>query len=93
MTADVPRSQKSLLAKSHLIRTPIAMQLKWLLGAVHRRKHPELWELYLEEKRLLLPLARLLKSDSCAIDVGAHVESFLSSTESAIFPDSLGAAF
>src|SRR5271156_6069922 len=63
-TADVPRSQKSLLAKSHLIRTPIAMQLKWLLGAVHRRKHPELWELYLEEKRLPLPLARLLKSDS-----------------------------
>ncbi len=66
--------------KSLLMRTPlgaIAMEMRWRLGAFHRFRHPELWEMYLEEKRLPLVLTRLLSSDSCIADVGAHLGSFL----------------
>jgi FkbM family methyltransferase len=45
---------------------------------VDRRRHPELWELYLEEKQLPYVLQHLLRNDSCGVDVGCHVGSFLS---------------
>src|SRR5262245_27473211 len=70
-----------LFIKSLLIRTPLegtAKQLRWLLGTRKRRKHPELWELYLEERRLPLVLQQLLTTNSCGVDVGSHIGSFLS---------------
>lgn len=56
---------------------PIAKQLRWMAGAKQRWRHPELWELYLEERRLPLVLRRLLSRDSCCVDVGGHLGSFL----------------
>ena len=55
-----------------------AKQLRWLLGAKERHKHPELWELYLEERRLPFVLQKLLTKNSCGVDVGSHIGSFLS---------------
>ena len=56
---------------------PIAKQLRWMAGTKQRWAHPELWELYLEERRLPLVLRRLLSRDSCCVDVGGHLGSFL----------------
>jgi FkbM family methyltransferase len=70
----------SLMFKSMIMRTTIGtvgLRLRWHLGAFRRHRYPELWELYLEERRLPLVLARLLKQDSCVVDVGAHIGSFL----------------
>jgi FkbM family methyltransferase len=71
----------ALRAKGRLVGTILeepAKRLRWLLGVNARRKHPELWELYLEERWLPLILARLLKHDSNGVDVGCHIGSFLS---------------
>ena len=70
----------SLKLKSLAVRTGVgalAMRFRRLLGFRQRWEHPELWELYLEETRLDLVLKSLLKTDSCAADVGGHVGSFL----------------
>ena len=53
------------------------MRFRRLLRLRQRLKHPELWELYLEETRLDLVLKTLLKTNSCVADVGAHIGSFL----------------
>jgi FkbM family methyltransferase len=69
-----------LYVKSRLIGTPaegLSKRLRWLLAAKHRRKHPELWELYLEELRLPLILQKLVTDNSCCVDVGSHLGSFL----------------
>jgi FkbM family methyltransferase len=57
---------------------PLAYKLRWFVNAGQRRRHPELWELYLEEKRLPLVVKRLLSNpgDSAVVDVGAHIGSF-----------------
>jgi FkbM family methyltransferase len=63
-----------------MLGTPLeacARRLRWLLHARHRRKHPELWEFYIEEQRMPLVLQRLLKVDSCCVDVGGHIGAFL----------------
>jgi FkbM family methyltransferase len=49
-----------------------------VLSAGSRSRHPELWELFLEEVRMPLVLQKVLQHDSCAVDVGGHVGSFLS---------------
>lgn len=70
-----------LYFKAKIVGTPFeipAQKLRWFLGARERLKHPELWELYLEERRLPLVLQRVLSRDSCGIDVGCHIGSFLS---------------
>jgi FkbM family methyltransferase len=70
----------SLMFKSMIMRTTVGtvgLHLRWHLGTFRRFRYPELWELYLEEQRLPLVLAKLLKSDSCVVDVGAHIGSFL----------------
>jgi FkbM family methyltransferase len=69
-----------LMFKSMIMRTiigAVGLRLRWHLGAFRRYRHPELWELYLEEQRLPLVLAKLLRNDSCVVDVGAHIGSFL----------------
>lgn len=78
MSSSVP---SWLLAKSLIVGTPLdsaAKRLRWLLGAKDRYSHPELWEMYLEERQLPAVLQRILKEDSCGVDVGAHIGSFLS---------------
>jgi FkbM family methyltransferase len=70
----------SLMFKSMIMRTTfgtVGLRLRWYLGAFRRYRYPELWELYLEERRVPLVLAKLLTSDSCVVDVGAHIGSFL----------------
>jgi FkbM family methyltransferase len=70
-----------LFVKSRLVGTPfgeVANKLRWLLGAGNRYKHPELWELYLEQRWLPLILQKLLAHDSRGVDVGCHIGSFLS---------------
>jgi FkbM family methyltransferase len=71
----------SLYFKSRLVGTTIDRtihDLRWLLGAWQRHRHPELWEIYLEERRLPMLLARLLRPNSTCVDVGCHIGSFLS---------------
>jgi FkbM family methyltransferase len=72
----------SLRLKSRVIGSPfegVAKNLRWLWSAPWRYQHPELGELCLEEQRLPFVLRKILQKDSCAIDVGAHIGSFLSS--------------
>ncbi len=67
--------------KSSLIGTRFEaplMQARWLLGFVEHWKHPELWDIHLDDRRFPAVLKRLLKKDSCCVDVGAHIGSFLS---------------
>ena len=73
-------SSIELLLKSRLVGTPaerFGKRLRWLLGAGHRLRYPELWELYLEELRLPFILRKLLTDSSCGVDVGSHLGSFL----------------
>ena len=70
----------SLHLKSMIVGTPLeaaAIRLRWLLGTPHRHKHPELWDLYLEEERLDAVLQKVLAPESCGVDVGSHLGSFL----------------
>ena len=67
--------------KAYLVGTAFeaaALRLRWLFGMSQRRRHPELWGIYLEEMHLPKVLRKLLKSDSSAVDVGAHIGSFTS---------------
>jgi FkbM family methyltransferase len=67
--------------KAFIVGTPLeaaALRLRWLLSFPQRYRHPELWGIYLEEAHLPQVLRKLLKPDSCAVDVGAHIGSFTS---------------
>lgn len=69
-----------LFLKSLIVGSPLekaAKNLRWVFGAKQRYAHPELWETYLEEQRLSQVLRKLLSENSCAIDVGCHIGSFL----------------
>jgi FkbM family methyltransferase len=71
---------KLLQLKSLVISSPVgvfAARARWLMLARRRQRNPELWEVYLEEKRLPRILEKLLKSDSNCVDVGCHIGSFL----------------
>jgi FkbM family methyltransferase len=48
-----------------------------MLGAGTRQRYPEHSEIFLEERRLPQILDALLQPDSCGVDVGAHLGSFL----------------
>jgi len=66
--------------KSAILRSPLgepARRVRWLLRSHQRRKHPELWETYLEEERTPVVLERIIRPDWRCIDVGAHLGSFL----------------
>lgn len=71
----------TLYLKSAFVNSPLentAKRLQWAAGALHRSSHPELTELFLEEKRLPAVLKRLLSPNSNVLDVGAHLGSFTS---------------
>lgn len=74
----------ALKLKSALVASPfegIAKTIQWAAGAPFRSSHPELSELFLEEKRLPQILQRLLTQSSNVIDIGCHLGSFLSSVK------------
>jgi hypothetical protein len=80
MSDEKARLPIGLWLKSLMIGTPFetfAKRARWLFQAKQRYQHPELWELYLEEQRIPLVLQTLLKADSCCVDVGGHIGSFL----------------
>ena len=67
--------------KQMMIRTPLERplhRLRYLAGFRHRRRHPELAELFVEGDRIEQMLTRLLRNDSNCLDVGCHLGSFLS---------------
>jgi FkbM family methyltransferase len=71
----------ALQLKSMLVGSPfegLAKNAQWLMGVRHRIKHPEMWEIYQEERLLPLILERLLTRSSNVLDVGSHIGSFLS---------------
>jgi len=70
----------SLYIKHRLVGTAPGRSLdaaRWLLRGRRRHRHPELAEVFYDE--LLTPrvLDRVLRPDSCCVDVGAHVGSML----------------
>lgn len=69
-----------LFAKQLVVGTPlgrVGKRLRWLADGPSRHRHPELWDLYLEERRTTVALAALVRPDSVCIDVGAHIGSIL----------------
>src|SRR5262245_560577 len=67
--------------KYELIRTPLEEPALWLrhaLGYLHRRRHPELREIYLEETRIRAVLQSLLAPTTNCVDIGCHYGSMLS---------------
>lgn len=72
---------KSLEFKAALVASPLealAKHIRWALASRHRSAHPELAEVFLEEKHLPKVLERLLTKNSNVLDVGCHIGSFLS---------------
>ncbi|MBT9332559.1 FkbM family methyltransferase [Paracidobacterium acidisoli] len=67
--------------KYEFIRTPLEqplMRLREAAGYFHRRKHPELREVFLEGDRIEALWKRILRRDSNCIDAGCHYGSMLS---------------
>lgn len=53
-------------------------RVRWWSRFPSRVRNPELWDLYLEDRRTTVALSALIEQDSNCIDVGAHVGSTLS---------------
>jgi FkbM family methyltransferase len=73
-------TQTSLYLKHRLAGTPVEgplLRARWSLASWHRHRHPELWDLYLEDRRIRITLERLVQRDWMCVDVGAHVGSVL----------------
>ena len=71
----------SLWLKAVIVRSPLeglAKSARKLCDLPAAMRHPELWEIRLEEGRIQQVLKRLLKPDSNVIDVGCHIGSFIS---------------
>jgi FkbM family methyltransferase len=72
----IPLSWKSWVIGSRL--EPAAKTIQRAMGFRHRSAHPELAELFLEERRVSEILSRLLTRSSNVLDVGCHIGSFMS---------------
>lgn len=71
----------SLYLKSRLVNSPLegfAKSIQQALKFPRRLQHPELGELFLEDRRVPDVLAKLLAKSSNAVDVGCHLGGFLS---------------
>jgi FkbM family methyltransferase len=78
-----------LRVKHLLVGTPVGrvmQRVRWLASAGRRRRHPELWDLYLESERTDLVLRHLVEPTWNCVDCGAHVGSVLASIRS-LAPD------
>jgi FkbM family methyltransferase len=60
----------------------VAQRVRWAGYAGHRRRHPELWDLYLESERTDLVLRHLVGPTWNCVDCGAHVGAVLASLRS-----------
>lgn len=70
----------AIIAKQLLVGTRMGRaidRVRWILYAPARARHPELWDLYLEDQRIELALTRLISDNDNCVDVGAHVGSKL----------------
>jgi FkbM family methyltransferase len=79
----------SLYLKSRVIGSPFestAAHIRRLAGLSFRLRHPDLWEIQAEEKRLPVILSKLFPPTANCIDVGCHIGSFLSMVLK-LFPD------
>lgn len=71
---------KKLYLKQLAVDTPISglgQRLRWIAGSPNRRRHPELWDYYLEGRRTSTALAAVIKEHHNCVDVGAHIGSVL----------------
>lgn len=69
-----------LLLKQLAVGTPVgslAQRARWIVQAPQRLRHPELWDLYLEDRRTQVALEWLIGPDDNCVDVGAHIGSIL----------------
>jgi FkbM family methyltransferase len=67
-------------AASRLIGTPLQRPAEWLRhinGATHRRRHPELAEIFREEERIDRFMRAAIRGDTNCIDIGCHVGAYL----------------
>jgi len=70
-----------LAFKARLVGTPledVAKHIRRAIGFRHRLKHPEMWEIFLEDSLFPTVLAKLLTDKSNVVDVGCHIGSFIS---------------
>lgn len=70
----------ALPVKQRLVGTRMGSALRrvtWWVSAPQRIRHPELWDLYLDDERTALLLDRLVQANWNCVDVGAHVGSVL----------------
>lgn len=77
----IPALPLSLYVKSLCVASPlegIAKRVQRISSLRWRIQHPEFAEIFLEDARTETALKRLLKPDSCCVDVGCHIGSFLS---------------
>ena len=69
-----------LYVKQMVVDTPLSRighRLRWISQTPQRMRHPELWDLYLEDGRTKLALETLIAPDDNCVDVGAHIGSML----------------
>jgi FkbM family methyltransferase len=77
----MPRFPPSLYVKSFFVGSSFQTALeriRWIASARHSLSHPEMFDISLEGGRIERALREILKRDSCCIDVGCHIGSFLS---------------
>lgn len=69
-----------LAVKGRLVGTlpgRLLRRVRWWAAFPQRVRHPELWDMYLDDRRTDIALQALLSGDSNCVDVGAHVGSTL----------------
>ncbi len=69
-----------IAVKARLVGTlpgRVLRRARWWAAFPRRVRNPELWDMYLEDRRTKVALQALLKEDSNCLDVGAHVGSTL----------------
>jgi FkbM family methyltransferase len=69
-----------LYLKQALVGNPLGQlgrRVRWVLQTPQRLRHPELWDMYLEDRRTHLALEALIEDGDCCVDVGAHIGSML----------------
>ncbi|MDH3303250.1 MAG: FkbM family methyltransferase [Acidimicrobiia bacterium] len=70
----------STAVKGRLVGTlpgRLLRRARWWAGLPQRVRNPELWDMYLEDRRTDVALQALVARDSNCVDVGAHIGSTL----------------
>lgn len=80
LTSALRSSAIPLYVKHRLTGTavePLLLGASWAASAPRRHRHPELWALHLEDRRMRTVLKHLIEPDWSCVDVGAHIGSVL----------------